>query len=81
MTDTVQRSFWNGSPVALQTLWTLRKGTRSASCVLYTHALGWELKVESGDLLLTQVCRSDQEIEDVSAGWRDAMLQKGWAPE
>ena len=50
-----------------------------AQLVLYTHQLGWELRVESGDLLMTQVCRSDREIEDVSAGWKEAMIEKGWS--
>ena len=62
----------------LQTLWTLTKRGRVAPCVLLTHPLGWELRVESGDLLLTQVCRSDREIEEVSAEWKVAMLEKGW---
>ena len=34
---------------------------------------------DSWDILLTQVCRSDEESEAVAAGWRDAMLAKGWA--
>lgn len=78
MTNTPQREFWNGRPVQLETLWTLSKRGKVAPCRLMTHQLGWELRVESGDLLLTQVCRSDREIEEVSAGWRDAMLAKGW---
>ena len=59
-------------------MWTLTKRDQVARLVLLTHQLGWELRIDSGDLLLTQVCRSDREIEDVSAGWRDAMIQKGW---
>lgn len=39
---------------------------------------GWELRIDSGDLLMTQVCRSDREIEDVSAAWNAAMTEKGW---
>ena len=52
-----------------------------AQLVLYTHQLGWELRVESGELLMTQVCRSDRKIEDVSAAWKTAMLDKGWRHE
>ena len=73
-----QREFWTGQPVELETVWTLLKSGKVARLVLLTHQLGWELRVESGDLLLTQVCRSDREIEDVSAAWREAMLEKGW---
>ena len=46
--------------------------------MLFTHQLGSELWLEVGQLFMTQVCKSDREIEHVSAGWRDAMIQKGW---
>jgi hypothetical protein len=39
----------------------------------------WELRLEVGELFMTQVCKSDREIENVSAGWRDGMIEKGWA--
>ena len=78
MNLTPQRDAWNHTPRELETVWALTKGNRPARLVIYTHPLGWEAKVESGDLLLTQVCRSDREIEAVAAGWRDAMLAKGW---
>ena len=76
--NTTIRPFWNGVPVELETVWTLAKRDRVARCVLLSHELGWELRIDSGDLLLTQVCRSDQEIEDVSAAWKAAMIEKGW---
>ena len=79
MNTTTIRTAWNGVPLELETLWTLSKGSRCARLVMYTHQLGWELRVQSGALLMTQVCRSDQEIEDVSAEWRAAMVEKGWA--
>ena len=73
------REFWNGQPTQLETLWTLTKRGKVAHLVLLTHQLGWELRVESGDLLLTSVCRSDGDIEDVSAAWKAAMIEKGGA--
>jgi hypothetical protein len=50
-----------------------------AKCVLWSHPIGWENRIDSGNLLLTQVCKSDREIEDVSAAWQAAMIEKGWA--
>ena len=50
-----------------------------AKCVLWSHPIGWETRIDSGNLLLTQVCKSDREIEDVSAAWKAAMIEKGWA--
>ena len=79
MSTTPQREFWNGNVVELQTIWTLTKRSQVARLVLYTHQLGWELRVDAGDLLLTQVCRSDRDIEDVSAAWKAAMIEKGWS--
>ena len=63
----------------LETLWTLKKRGKVARLVLLTHQLGWELRVDSADLLLTQVCRSDRDIEDVSTAWKAAMIEKGWS--
>lgn len=79
MNTTPQREFWTGNPVELETVWILSKSGKVARLLLFTHQLGWELRVESGDLLLTQVCRSDREIEEVSAGWKGAMIEKGWS--
>jgi hypothetical protein len=72
MNITPQREFWTGQPAELKTMWILSKSGRVARLVLLTHQLGWELRVESGDLLLTQVCRSDSEIELGGVEDRDA---------
>jgi hypothetical protein len=81
MNTTARREFWNGPPCLLKTLWTLSKRGKVARLQLLNHPLGWELRIESGDLLMTQVCRSDREIEDVSAAWKAAMIEKGWKAE
>ena len=47
-------------------------------CIAFSIRFGWELRLEVGELFMTQVCKSDREIEQVAAGWRDAMIQKGW---
>lgn len=78
MNTTPQRDSWDHTSRELETVWSLTKRGRVAHCVLLTHQLGWELRVDSGELLLTQVCRSDREIESVAAGWRQAMMEKGW---
>ena len=77
-TGTTLRPVWNGHPVELGIGWTLRKRNHVAQCVVFSHEFGWELRLEVGELFRTQVCRSDREIEDVSAAWREAMLEKGW---
>jgi hypothetical protein len=79
MNTTTLRDVWNGNPAHLEDVWTLRKRNHVVRCMLFTHQLGWELRLEVGKLLMTQVCKSAREIEDLSAGWRDAMIEKGWA--
>jgi DNA polymerase III subunit epsilon len=76
---TPQREYWNGQPVELETVWRLSKNGKVARLLLRTHQLGWELRIDSGDLLLTQGCRSDREIEDVAGAWKAAMIEKGWS--
>ena len=61
------------------TLWTLSKRGKVAPLVLLTHQLGWKLRIDSRDLLLTQDCKSDREIEDVSAAWKAGFIEKGWS--
>ena len=78
MDTTLQRDSWDHTPRELETLWSLSKRGKIVRCVLFSHWAGWELKIDGADILLTQVCRSDREIEQVAAGWRDAMRAKGW---
>ena len=57
----------------LDDLFVMRKGDRMAVCALHTHDLGWECRLFSGeDMIATQVCRNDAEIEsfceDVARG-------------
>jgi hypothetical protein len=41
----------------------LAKGDRYATCSLWTHDLGWECRLlTGGELIATQVCRSEAEI-------------------
>ena len=78
MNTTSIRSAWNDVPVPLETLWTLSKGSKTVALVLYTHEFGWECRIDGAGILLTQVCRSDREIGNVAAAWREALIEKGW---
>ena len=55
MTATLQREHWNNQPTYLGDLFRVSKArgdkTLSAVCKLWTHALGWEVRLEiDGDL-------------------------------
>jgi hypothetical protein len=60
-------------------MWTLAKGTRTAECVITTHPLGWELRVTlDGELVRSQVCKTETGTLDTSDGWRRDWRAKGW---
>jgi hypothetical protein len=53
---------------------------RQAVCELWSHQLGWELRlvIDGGELTRSQVCRSNDEILDMQEQWKAAMIGKGW---
>ena len=85
LTTTPQRGswHWNGHPVQLGYAFRLhrRRGDREleAVCSLQSHVFGWELVLTVNGLLSrSQVCRSRDEVLDVSDDWRAAMVSAGW---
>jgi len=48
---------------------------------LWSHQLGWELRlvVDGDDFRRSQVCRSQDEVLDVTEQWQAAMVGRGWA--
>ena len=66
-------------PQRLDDVFTVSKGDRLATCSLWTHDLGWECRLlTGGELIATQVCRREADIEAFSATWRKALAEKGW---
>ena len=80
--DVPQRPDWIGPPVLLGEGWRLHKVIgglrREAVCELWSHQLGWELRlvIDGGELTRSQVCRSNDEILDVQEQWKSAMVGK-----
>lgn len=58
MNTTTLRAVCNGHAVELREGWTLRKRNYVAVCRLWSHELGWELRLEVGELFRTHVRRS-----------------------
>ena len=86
MTDsTGQRESWKGSPALLGEGWRLRKigcgHPRQAVCELWSHHLGWELRivVDGGEVRRSEVVRSRDEIKSVTELWKAAMVGQGWS--
>ena len=80
----LQRPDWYGEPKNLGDSFRLHKDRcgqqLEAACRLVTHALGWELRLEvAGSLQRSHVCRSQDEVLDVSEQWKAAMVEKGWS--
>jgi hypothetical protein len=81
--DILQRVSWYGEPARLGEGWRLRKMTgaagREAVCQLFSHQFGWELGLTvAGELLRSEVCRSQDDVLRVCEQWKAAMLAKGW---
>jgi len=71
----------NAKSRRLDDLFVMRKGDRLAVCALHTHDLGWEVRLFSGDeMISTQVCRNDAEIEAFTAKYSEDLKKEGrWA--
>jgi hypothetical protein len=50
-----------------------------AICWLRTHPLGWELVLNvNGSLQRSQVCRSNDEVLDLTERWKSMRVESGW---
>lgn len=79
MIEVLQRWVWNGTPEYMGDTIRLRKGTLEARCGLWSHQFGWELRLDAGgEMLRTQVCRSQEEVLSTTEEWRAALEEKGW---
>ncbi len=77
--DVLQRYAWTGEPIRLGSMFTVTKGRRTADCELWTHQLGWELRLTSGATLLqSQVCRAQEDLLGTHEAWKAAMIDRGW---
>ena len=68
---TLQREHWNGQPTYL--------GDLAAACKLWTHNLGWEVRLEINcDLQQSEVFRSQDDVLAAGETRKCAMMAKGW---
>jgi hypothetical protein len=72
----LQRDPYFAGPRKQGDLFILKKGERSAVCELWSHQFGFELRLEAaGELLQSQVCRSDREVFDTFEEWKAAKIE------
>lgn len=61
-----QREDWDGETQKLSLAWTLHKEQKVARCAVWSHALGWELRLAVGsELVRSQVVRSHEELVNI----------------
>ena len=81
MADVPARPIWNGSPTELGELFVMRRGRRETTCKLFSHRLGWELRLLMGvraDIMLAKVCASYDDVVTTGEQWRMSLAEKGW---
>jgi hypothetical protein len=77
----LQRPHWHGTPIELADVFRLHKNRREARAALFTHQLGWEVRLLVGsqlEIVQTQVCRDQQEVLATGERWKAALVEKGW---
>ena len=85
MPASLQRAHWNGQPTHVGNLFRVSRARGEkqlrAVCQLWTHALGWEVRLEiNGDLQRSEVFRSQDDVLTAGETWKATMLERGWEP-
>lgn len=81
--DVLQWPDWYGEPKELGDLFRLTKNRPEARASVWTHQLGWEVRLLGGrqlEAVRSQVCRSQDEILATDEDWRASMTAQGWTP-
>jgi hypothetical protein len=67
-------------PQRVTQVWQLRKGKRLATCELWTHPIGGEIRVEAaGDFVRSEAGRDGLKLIDLAMEWRQQFVEKGWS--
>jgi hypothetical protein len=67
-------------PKQIRELFTLTRTSHvRAVCSLWTHQLGWEIRLLVNDTFIrSQVVRDPIDLDTIALAWRDAMIAAGW---
>lgn len=77
----LQRANWYGEPKELGDLFRLTKSGCTARASVWSHQLGWELRLLVGrqfETVRSQVCRSQDEVIGTAEQWEADMIAQGW---
>ena len=76
----LQRPDWHGTPLELGDLFRLKKNRRETRAAIFTHQLGWELRLLVGaqlEVVQSQVCKDQEAVLSTGEKWKAAMVERG----
>jgi hypothetical protein len=81
--DQLPRRDWTGTPVLIGIGWTMRRPRRAAvSLALYTHAVGWELRLEGQHAFpRSRICQTKEEVAIAAEEWQQMLEIDGWTSD
>ena len=66
-------------PKRIDGVWNLHKGKHTATCELWTHPIGGEIRLEAaGEFVRSEAGRDGLTLIDLANEWRGQFLEKGW---
>lgn len=75
--QTINLPAWDGTARKMGEVWTLRKGNRVASCHVWTHPKGDEVRLTvDGDWHRGEALRGGLALLDVALEWRNSLRRK-----
>jgi hypothetical protein len=70
---------WHGQARSVAFVWRLTKGKNHATCELWTHPIGAELRVEAGgEFQRSEAGRDPLALIETAAAWKAQFQEKGW---
>lgn len=71
---------WDGTPREVVEVWTVRKGTRVATCHFGTHPKGGEARLTiDGEWQRGSVAVNGRTLLDLALDWKLQFEEKGWS--
>jgi len=67
-------------PRELGNVWVAFNETRRLVCTLFTHGLGWELRlmVMGGMFIRREVCTTQTQVFEMADQWKQDAVARGW---
>jgi hypothetical protein len=71
---------YHDRPKRIDGVWTLHKGKHTATCELWTHPIGGEIRLEAaGEFQRSEAGRDGLKLIDLAMEWKQQFVVKGWS--